>query len=164
MLSIIICVAIGLGLFLGYRRGIVRQVGSLVAVVVALVVSRLFGGKLTGAVAHAIGADASPENSFCAMPLASFIAHVLLFVVAWLGVGLLARTLHELIKIVRLGFLNSLAGALFMAFKIALVASLLLNLRALGGDAESQPEAGGPVVEATASLAPAMLGYLQCNF
>ena len=164
MLSLIICVAVGIGLFWGYRKGIVRQIGSLVAVFVALVVSRIFGDDFTAFIAPLIGASDSPENSFCAVPLASFVAHVLLFIIVWFAVGLLARTLHELIKVVGLGCINSIAGALFMGFKVALIAGILVNLWAVFGDEASQPEAGGPVVEAVASLPSTLLGYLQCNF
>ena len=159
-LSIIICVAIAAGFILGYRRGIVRQIGSLVSVFVALIVSRMFGGAFTTAVARFMGVSDSP----LAQPLASCVAHVVLFLVAWLGVWLFARTIHELVKAANLGCVNSLAGGLFMGFKVALVASMFLNLWALSGEDAAQPSAGGPLMEAVASVAPAVLGYIQGNF
>lgn len=161
MLSIIICVAIGLGLFIGYHKGLVRQLGSMVAVFVALIVSRLLGESLTEAVAKLLG-----HNAESAIPrmVDSFLAHVMLFLIVWIGVWFLARAIHEVIKAVKLSCLNSLAGALFMAFKVAIVMSIIVNIWVLAGNDAADPDKGGPIVEATAWFIPALLGYLQCNF
>ncbi len=161
MIDLIICVAIGIALYAGYKRGIIRQAGSLVGLIVAVIASRLLGSPLGQLIASWGGERfSSPDGQLIAIAA----GHILIFFIAWWAIGLLAGTLHDLVKALRLGILDSLLGSLMMALKVLIVASLLLNLWTMGHDSATANDIGGPIAQATAAFAPDLLGYVEANF
>ncbi|MCM1293428.1 MAG: CvpA family protein [Bacteroides sp.] len=158
MLDLIICVAVGVSLFAGYRRGILRQIASLVSIVVAFIACRLFGGAFSSLVASMMG-----EGSSTAL-MAPLIGNILLFLIVWWGLALVAGTLRSLLKAVKLGVFDNILGALFMAFKVMIVASLLLNFYDIVTSHDITASNPGPIVRLTVGFAPAMLGVVRSNF
>lgn len=164
MLSIIILLAIAGGLMSGYRVGAVRQIGSIVGLLAALLACNLFGNAATSVAEQMMGVTASSPIE--EQQLASLAGHSVLFVIIWAAVGFLARMLHEMIKIVHLGVVNSLLGSLLMGIKMALVASVLLNLWVAVKPDQAREIADGPdVVQQTFRLGPTLMGAAsEANF
>lgn len=143
----------------GYRRGVVMQIGSLLAFVLAIVVCRLFGDAATDVVASMIGEGKEASVDPMSRMVASTIGHVALFLIVWLGVGLTARALKLVVHTVHLGIVDRLAGALFMAFKAALVASFIVNFAEAVAPASSVANPCGELGRYVKALAPTLLGF-----
>lgn len=110
--------------FKGYSRGLIVEVGALVAVVLGIWAGIHFSDK----VVETIGLE----------PKGAAVAFLITFVVVLVAVHLLARLLTTMIDIAQLGLPNKLAGVLFGALRKVFVISVALNLLA-GYSAESQP-------------------------
>lgn len=158
MVDIIICVAIGLGLFEGFRRGAVVQIGSIAGAIAAIIASRLIGAPATRLVISLFG---WPEFSTEALFVAPFLGHLIIFFIGWWAGGLLSGVLRELIKAVHLGVLDSVCGALVMGLKVMIAASILLNLWLISDESlqSGKKSVGGSVAQTTLHFVPDMLGY-----
>lgn len=163
MVDIIICVAVVVGLYAGYKRGVVRQIGSLAAVLAAIVVCQLFGDAAANVVAKLMGCQADGSDAV-RYAVASAIGHIVLFLLVWWGLGIVIRVVHDVVRAVRLGVVNSLLGAVFMAFKVVLVLSLLLNLWAMTDPSSKHLASSGRITKTVADVGPALLGYVSDNF
>ncbi|MCC8072019.1 MAG: CvpA family protein [Bacteroidales bacterium] len=95
---------------LGYRRGAIRQVGSILGIVVGIVACRLWGAQAAQSIGSNIGAYAA------------------LFIVGWVTTTLLARLLRGFSHAILLGPVDGLVGAVLMVFKWLVVISLALNI------------------------------------
>lgn len=147
ILIIIVAVA---GAVVGFARGIIAQVGQIVAIIGSIVLCRLFGGT----VASIFG---SPDDFGNVI-----IAYAIVFVAGYLLIWLVARMLRGVIHTARLGIADSLAGAVFKTVQWLLIVSLAMNLyAAVGGDKEITDAPGKPWRSAVADFAPSVLGYLS---
>lgn len=100
---VIVIVLLG-GLAVGFSRGITRSLGSVAAIVVAVLAC------------HTIGSGQSiPTN-------------ILIFAVAYVVVMLLSSVIHKMVKMTFLKPLDRLAGAAFVAVEYMTGLSLLMNL------------------------------------
>ena len=160
IIDIIICVASGLGLYAGYRRGAVVQIGSIAGVVAAIVASRLIGDPASRLVASLFGWS---PGSTEAMMIAPFVGHLIIFILAWWAAGMLSGVLRDAIRALHLGIVDSVCGAAVMGLKVLIAASILLNLWAISDDAldRSNKKIGGPVAQATLHIVPDLLGYAR---
>lgn len=159
-LTIFIIIVAVASLIFGYHRGIVREASSLCAILLAIVACQLLGDTATTIAAKAIGADEG--ESAAASYSASIIGCGSLFILVWLGVYLLARMLRGAVRAVRLGIIDSAAGALFSCGKWMLALSLVLNLVYLV--APTLPMWGGKpsgIVGAVLGFAPWIFGILR---
>lgn len=163
MIDLLICIAVGIGLYVGYRRGIVKQIGSLVAILAAVIICHLLGGVATSLVAKLMGGE-HPGDSFTTMLVATVVGHVSLFLIVWCGLGLAVRSLNNLVRAVHLGVISSLAGALVVAFKVVLVASILLNLWLAVEPENKTLESSGPIAQSTIRAGQVLMGYVEDNF
>lgn len=162
MVDILICVAVAVGLYAGYSRGVVRQIGSLVAVLVAIVACQLFGDAAANVAAKLMGcADGTDAVRYA---VASAVGHIVLFLLVWWGLGIVIRVVHDVVRAIRLGVINSLLGAAFMAFKVVLVLSVLLNLWAMTYPSSEQLASSGRITKTVADVGPMLLGYVSDNF
>lgn len=163
MIDLLICLAVGIGLYVGYSCGVVRQIGSIVAILAAVVVCHLLGGAASSLVAGMMG-GVRPEDSFPTEIVATVVGHVGLFLIVWWGFGLAVRSINDLVRAIHLGVLNSLAGAVMMAFKVVLVASILLNLWLATNPGDKMLASAGPIAKTTVGIGPALMGYVEDNF
>lgn len=158
MTEIILLVALGLGLFAGWHKGLVRQLGSLLGFFVALIISHVFGDAAASLAATIMDTDSADTVG---MMWAGAVGRIVLFILVWWTISLIARLVHSVLKAVKLGGVNSLLGAVLMTLKVLVVESLLLNLwTAL----MPQTSDYGPVANTIASIGPVMLGYVTDNF
>ena len=152
-LDIVILVVFVASLAIGFKKGIIVQVGSLGGILFGVVLCRLLGTRLTGVIA---GADVPGY-------IDSVLANIILFVGGFLSVKIVAHFCKQLTHALALGGLDRLAGALFGLFQWMLVLSILLNLWVTvkpGTDFLAMSTLGnGHAIEAVMGLAPAVLGW-----
>ncbi|MCM1348818.1 MAG: CvpA family protein [Firmicutes bacterium] len=163
-IDLFIIVVLLAGAVWGYSRGLVVQLGSLVAFAVALVACRVLGDVAAHAVMAMMGTDetaAAGTDGSMKLFMASCIGHVALFVIVWAGVWLLARTLKMMAKALHLGLLDGIGGGLFMVLKAGVIISFILNFARFVAPNSALAQSQSAVTEAVAKLAPALLGYIQ---
>lgn len=92
------------GALIGFRRGFLRSLGAIAAVIVAIFVCR------------------------SVVSFTSVAANIAVFIVVYLTVRMLASLLRVLSKMMMLGPLDRVCGAAFVAFEYLLGVSMMLNL------------------------------------
>lgn len=107
-----------LSVLLGWWRGLVYEVLSLLGWVAAWIVARVFAADVAPYMPAALGAES-------AKVAAAFAA---LFVATLIASGIVAWLLSKLIKFVGLGWLDGLMGGLFGMLRGALVVLVLVVL------------------------------------
>ncbi len=103
----------------GMVRGLVRQIGDLAALILGVVGANLWGSNITNLLLEHAG------WSFVVCQLVSYIS---LFLAIYIIVRIVEACIKSLTQLVRLGWIDSIAGGLFGAFKAVLFVSILLNL------------------------------------
>lgn len=161
IIIILIIITLVASLIVGFRRGIVREVGSLCGIVLALLACRMFGDAATDVAATVM--NVSEENSAFSHYAAAVVGHGTLFLLVWLGVYIVARLLRSAIHAVKLGILDRMIGALFCCVKWNLVLSLLLNLAHIVSPASDiwAPAGGKAVIDSWLAFAPWVFGAIS---
>ena len=122
--AIILIIVLG-GLVLGYRKGLIGQLTSLISWIVAIVLCYK-GGELAQSVFLSI------EPSAAQWPLASITVKTVSLACAFLVVMLIIRLIMRLFKgaldSVNLGIIDKAGGSLLFMFKYAFLLSIVLNL------------------------------------
>ena len=118
-IDIIIGIIILVGAVQGFRKGLIIELGSIVALLLGLWGSIRFS--------YVLGNYLSTIFNYRPLPLkiASFL---ITFIGIVIVIHLLANLVDKLINAVALGFINQLAGFLFGLLKTALICSILLIL------------------------------------
>lgn len=146
----------------GFRKGIIKQLGSLAAIVLAIIACRMFGPQVTDIY---MAGHPEYENSAISHYTVSILANAVIYLVAYYAVILVAKLLRMISHAVLLGPLDSIGGAIFSVAKIFLLVSLLLNLYIVCFPSTSLLSksrlAGGKAVEMTVSYAPWVLGAIS---
>ncbi|MDG1477113.1 MAG: CvpA family protein [Vicingaceae bacterium] len=116
--DIIIIIPLLWGAYKGFKKGIIIEVASFIALGLGI-----WGGMKFSSVSAKYLSKAFDiaENI---MPLISFAVTFILIVIA---VFTLAKMLQKIIKMVALGFVNKAAGALFGMLKFGLIMSVIIN-------------------------------------
>ena len=123
-LDILLLLPLGVGAVKGFRRGLVLEVVSLVAFVLALVGGLTLLSAAVPVVRHYVG------DAFGLLPLLSF---ALVFIAIMWGVHLLGGLLKTAVHLTPLGMLDNLLGGAAGVVKWLLGLSLLLHGTALAG-------------------------------
>ncbi|MBQ5751127.1 MAG: CvpA family protein [Bacteroidaceae bacterium] len=139
----------------GMVRGIVRQIGDLAALILGVVGANLWGGSI---------ATLLVERTEWSLLLCQILAYVGVFLSIYLTIRIVAGCIKSITQLVRLGWIDSIAGGLFGAFKTILFVSLLLNLTMLvtkDADVWTSPELTQSVCyETVKSFAPNVLHHV----
>lgn len=153
---IILIVAVG-AILTGLQRGAIRQLGSIVGFVAAIVACRLFGDVL----APMFTPDSLKETAlgeYAGKIIGGSVIYILIYIV----VGILARGLRLIAKTLMLGPIDRLGGAVVALLKWGVALSVVLNLwLALFPSSRVVREStlcGGKAVEAVMELAPGLWG------
>lgn len=140
----------------GAMTGLVRQLGTLVAFVVAVLACRLSGP----AIQSAVGRMAEQNTQ-----LITVLCYVLVFIVAFVLVLVVARLLHATVSALKLGAINRLLGALFRLGLWLVVMSACINIYLAVAPADSDrfntPER--PWRALVVNAAPALVGYIDSH-
>lgn len=126
----------------GAWRGCIRQLGSVAAFLFGFLGARLFAPKVAAALA-----------------LPQMVCYLAVFALIFLIVIMLARILHLTVKMLLMGPVNSLLGAVIGAAKWVLLTSLLINLFLM-----CVPDSTAfcaPVSQWVARFAPRLFGLAQ---
>lgn len=163
MIDLLIYIAIGISIFWGFHKGIIQQIGSLSAILSAILMCYLFGDTATGFAATALDYDTSnaltPEQYWSA----TLLGHIVLFVIVWLSVGIVSRLLSHIVKAASLGSIDGVFGAAFMTLKVLVAISVILNL-CIFVDADNELiNGGGYATKFTTELWPMLLGIAKEN-
>ena len=134
-LDIFVIVLLGGGAMIGFVRGLVHEVLSLLAWVVAIVMLRLFHTPVSRG-AHRRGGHERPQRAV--------LAFVLLFLPSFLFMKLLARSIGKKSRSSMLGPFDRVLGGGFGMLKGLLAVTLFFLLANLATDLIYGPDASGP--------------------
>lgn len=144
----------------GYRKGLVRQTGSLMAVTFGIVGTRLMAPDFAPSVDDFLpGFISGFKRQFIVETLACTVIYVLVTGL----MELIALPLSKLMKVVTTGIINSIGGAVFRLFQYLMLLSLFYNLivdfNPSGTLTRSSRLHDGNILEVTMKIAPAILGF-----
>ncbi|HXC04616.1 MAG TPA: CvpA family protein [Bacteroidia bacterium] len=118
-IDIIICVPVAWGLYKGFRKGLIVEVATLFSLLGAVWVAV----NCSDFISRMIREKLHWNNTY--VPV---IAFVVLFIGVLAGVYALAKLIERSVDAAALGPVNKILGALFGAFKFALILSVLFFL------------------------------------
>ena len=122
--AIIILIVLG-GLVLGYRKGLIGQLSSLISWVVAIVLCYKCGDLAKNIFLSIVpSAEQWPLSSITVKTVSLAFAFLIVMVIIRLAMRLFKGALDS----VKLGFVDKLGGSLLFMFKYAFVLSIILNL------------------------------------
>lgn len=122
------------GMFVGYRRGLVRQATSLVGWFLALMVAYQFSGSFADTLENLLPLSESATGGFLNtfFPIREGIYTALAFLILFLGVkfgfSILARLIDPLVKLPIIATVNRVGGLLFGLLKVFIVIFVLVNV------------------------------------
>ena len=156
--AILILIVVG-GLVLGYRKGLVGQLSSLVSWVIAIILCYQCGDLCKNVFLALVPSAAQ-------WPLASItvkaVSLAFAFLIVMVAVRLVMRLFKGTLEAVKLGFLDKAGGSLLFMFKYAFVVSIALNLLyAINPDMDTfgtMHMMNNKPYEATLDLMPRVLG------
>lgn len=126
IINILLVILLGVAGVIGWRRGFICQIGSVVALVMAVFVCRITGTEFADALLPKLGADLS-DGGLEGKSLVA-VCYIIQFIVIYLTILLMARILRGVAKCMLLGPIDSLAGAALTMIEWAIGLSLVLNL------------------------------------
>jgi membrane protein required for colicin V production len=144
MLSLtdIVIIAIGIAACVrGAWSGFIAQIGSLIAILAAIVSCQVFGDTVA---------------QWLDAPIV--VAWVLLFVAVYLGVVIVSRMVRGVSRAMHLGTIDRIGGGLFYLFKWLVVASLLINIWLVFSPQSTISH--GVVASTVKPLSPRLLGHV----
>ncbi len=156
LLLLVMAVAV----FNGLRRGLIGQLGSLAAVVGALLCCRIFGNVLTGWFQGLVPDELSCKGLETFLPAVA--SNAVVYAAVYYLIKLVAGALRHTVRLMLMGPLDRVLGVIFALFKWGLGASLVLNMwLVLFPSSPSVKEStlgGGVAVESVMELAPWLWG------
>ena len=114
---------IALSALLGWWRGLVYEVLSLLGWIVAILVARLFAASIVPYMPAALGAEAAKSAA----------AYAVLFIGVLIIGGIVAWSLSKLVRFVGLGWMDRLLGVLFGMVRGVLIVLALVLLAGMTG-------------------------------
>lgn len=150
------------GVFRGWRKGMLGQVGGLLGLAFGIVFCRLFHTEAANAVRSILPFI---EGFFAADFIYASLGTLGLYTAVYLGFRLLTSVFGRLLRTVNLGAIDSVAGSALCLFKYMVAVSIAYNVWiALFPTSALMAEcrAGdGNMVECVTDLAPALFGTLS---
>ena len=119
LVDIIILVFVILMTVWGMVRGIVRQVGDLAALLLGVICTYIWSKDL---------AILLFERTEWSLAVCQFVATLALFTTIYITLRIVVACIRSIAQKVRLGWIDSIAGGIFGAFKAILFASIVLNV------------------------------------
>ena len=157
-LDIIICIPVAWGLYKGFTKGLILEIATLFSLLGAVWVAINFSDLITKFIHEKLGWTTHY------VPIISF---VVLFIGVLAGVYLLAKLVERSIDAASLGPVNRILGALFGAFKFALILSVIFFL--FDAVQKSYPlissdkKSGSLLYKPVAAIAPAVIPGLRAS-
>lgn len=163
-IDLLILAVFAASIIYGFKTGLVRQLGSIAAVVLAVIASRILGGAV-GSVYGAVLPEQWATTAAGEYAL-SIAGRVTVMAIVYTVVLVAAKTLKTAVHTLLMGPLDRALGAVFAMCQWMIGLSLALNLlaAATGPDAEwiaTSRLGGGAALDAIMSLVPALTGALS---
>jgi len=117
IIDIIITLPIIWGIYKGFTKGLVKEIASLLALVVGVYGAMYLYGYTSELIENQL------HTSQKYLPV---IAFALTFILIVIGIHLFAKLLDKLIKAIALGIVNRIAGAVFGGLKFFLIIAVFL--------------------------------------
>ena len=159
--DIVIIIVFAVAVISGFRKGLIAQIGSLAAIIVAIIACRFLGPSVTDMILGRYGSDPSLWQRFTA----SAMSYCGIYIIAYYAVVLVARLFRKVASIMMLGPLDSIGGAVLSVFKwgmaLSIAANLYIALFPSGGLLTSSCLCGGRAITSITKLAPAVLGQIN---
>lgn len=116
-IDIILIILLGLAALHGLRKGLIVELASLVALVVGVLAGFYFSDFVSAWI----------ENSFNYHgKYINVISFIIIFIAVIVLMQILARIIEKAVKMIALGFMNKLAGAVFSVLKAAVILSVII--------------------------------------
>lgn len=149
LLAIVIIAAVT-----GAMKGLVLQIGTIAALLAAILVCRFFGGQVVTAVV-------SPHSEHAM--LMTVMVYVLLFLTVYIGVFLLAKLLGATLSAVHLRPFDRVAGALLRIATWLILTSIVLNVyfAVCPSDQSRFLSPSKPWRAWVVNIAPELMGYIS---
>ena len=122
--ALLILIVLG-GIVLGYRKGFIGQLSSLVSWIVAIVLCYKFGDVIQGIFLAIVPSAADWPLSTVTVKTVSL---AFAFLVVMVAIRLIMRLFKGALKAADLTFIDRLGGSLLFMFKYAFILSIILNL------------------------------------
>lgn len=160
----IILIVIGLSIFIGYRKGLLKQLGSFCALFAAIALSRLLNKPLAQwmlkeGYLKIDESDTIFNNEF----VINTISAVLIFLIVYIITRIVFKWIKLTFQTLHISILDRISGAVFTTFLSLLFFSLILNLIQLfktdGVIVKSNGIMGEKGINAIMGLAPMTFGY-----
>lgn len=133
---------------LGYRSGLIKQIGSIAGIVAGIIACRIFGDTVV-TWCHSIAAEDTSDV------MLTVVAYAGIFIVAYLALLMCGSLLRKIAEAVHLGIIDRLAGAAFKLLLWFFVLSIGLNLWSVFVPGQA-PE--GEWAQRVEHLAPVVMG------
>ena len=118
-LDLIIVIVLGAGALIGFMKGLIKQVFSMVGLVAGLLVAR----ALFGVVGEKLAVEAGMSATF-----GQILAFLLIWILVPLGLTMVASVLTKIAGTIHLGFVNRWMGSGLGLIKYGLLASMFINV------------------------------------
>lgn len=170
-LDLIICALLGLAFILGYRRGFVTQLVSLLGLFVAWLVAYLFYDDLAPYVGRVVPVESfvresGYESLLKGLRLDQYIVGALSFALLLFGVKLIlaaaGHVLNLLAKVPGLNFLNRWSGGAMAVFEAVVIAAVAIQVMAIIPSEPLQTLLGGSrAAEWSMEWVPVIFGKMK---
>jgi len=163
MLDIVIIAVFIASAVIGFRKGLIGQIGSVAAIIIGILACRMFGPQATELIMPAGDEEVNSMPRYCA----TIMAYAGVYIVAYYAVIIVARMLRTVTHTLLLGPLDHIAGAAVSVVKWFMAVSVALNLYiaifpSTNLAAQSNLDHGRPV-KWIIELAPAAWGAFTQN-
>jgi membrane protein required for colicin V production len=140
-IDIVILVVLALATFAGFRQGFILEIAGIFGAFAALGVARLEYADV-----RSMLEQFAPHS-----PWLTIVAYLLVFLVVWGAIVIVARKIRSLVRLMMLGWLDRLGGAVIGLVQGALLVALLLYF------ARRVPQSGLRHLANHSALAPTFL-------
>ncbi|MCH5222170.1 MAG: CvpA family protein [Muribaculaceae bacterium] len=152
--DIIILVVLALALVMGFKKGFLKQLGTVAGLVIAILVCRFYGDVVVGMLV-----DAEAKR----FALYRVLVYILLFIVVFICVGLVAGLLANALSALHVRIVDRIAGAVFGVLTWAFFMSIAINVYLMvspdhKGHFMNHEKPWRPFIT---QMAPKVLGYVM---
>jgi len=157
-LDIIIIIPIIWFVYKGYKKGFIIELASLAGLILGIYVAIHYSANITSFLDGFLNLEYKYIN---------IIAFALTFIIVVIAVMFIGRILEKIIKVVMLGFVNRIIGAVFGIVKILLILSFLILLLELIDDRQKfiteERKESSMLYYPVASIAPTVISLFRAN-
>lgn len=124
MLDILIIAVFIASAVMGFRKGLIGQIGSVAAIIIGILACRMFGPQVTDMIMPGGDQETNSMPHYCA----TIMAYAGVYIVAYYAVIIVARMLRTVTHTLLLGPLDSIGGAVVSVIKWFMAVSVAFNL------------------------------------